>query len=403
MRLLIAVLVLTAASVASAAAQPATPLPFPTAAPVPQLSPMAEVTMLTMLPGREVYSLWGHTALRVHDPVLDIDRTYNYGTFDFNQPNFLLRFLRGQMDYQLSVSTMDRTLAEYYHARRPVIEQRLALDAAEKQAVFLYLESNYLPQQRVYRYDFLFDNCSTRPRDALEWALGERLDFGGYAPDARSFRELLDPYTAADPVLDFGIALGFGRPVDRQPTAREAHFLPFEIFRALDVATVDGRPLVATTDTLFWIDGAGMPERALDWVTLLAWLLLAGGLALTLAGRTRFLRVFDTVLLVFAGALGLILATLWFATEHRVTHANPDLLWAWPTHLVLAFLLGRGNEAAWLRVYAAAAGALAFVAAFVALFGFVAMHAAVIPLGLLIALRASAWIRSTSPAPQPVP
>jgi len=406
MRLTLALL-LSALLVPAALAQPegARPLPFPTEPPLPALSEAAEVSMLTMLPGREVYSLYGHTALRVRDPLLGMDRTYNYGTFDFNQPNFVIRFLRGQLDYQLAAAPFERTLAEYHFLGRPILEQKLALDAAERQEVFRYLEANLLPEHRTYRYDFLFDNCSTRPRDVLEWALGERMVLGGYAPPEGTFRDLVGTYQRADPGLDLAIGLGLGGPMDRPPTPREAQFLPLELFRALEAATVDGRPLVAATDTLFWVPGAGLPPRAFPWPVALGWALFIGGAALTLwpaAAAARARGVLDAVLLGVAGAAGLLLALLWFGTEHVVTKANADLLWAWPTHLAAAFFVARDNLAPAFRVYLLAAAALALAAALSAGAGLLALHAGVLPLALLIALRCGARaLPLRRPAPSP--
>jgi hypothetical protein len=373
---------------AGAAAHDVPPLPFDGRANVPALSDDAFVSLLTMLPGDEVYSLFGHTALRVFDPELELDRTYNYGTFDFDQPNFILRFVRGQTDYRLAVSSFRQTVAEYHRQRRPVIEQRLDLPAADRQALFEYLETNYLPQNRIYRYDFLYDNCSTRPLEALEWALGPRLALDGYAPPAGSFRDLVSPYVAGDPALRFGIDLGFGRPTDRRPEPREASFLPLELFRAAEHATIDGRPLVIATDTLFWVHGAGEPPHRRDSLTLLASLLLIGGIALTmLRPASRAARVLDVALLAFAGLAGLLLALLWFATEHHVTRLNPDLLWALPTHVVAAVMLARGTASERLRVYCAVAAAFAGAAAVQSLLGWVALPAAATPLALLIAIR----------------
>ncbi len=394
-RLALLLVLLTAAAQAQPAAPAGElpPLPFAPAAPVPRLSDRAEVSVLTMLPGREVYSLFGHTALRVRDPALGLDRTYNYGTFDFEQPGFVLRFLRGQLDYRLAVGTFERTLAEYRYLERPVIEQGLALSPKERQRLFLFAETNALPEHREYRYDFLFDNCSTRPRDALEWAAGERLNFGDYRPDEATFREIIEPYLDADPALELGIDLGFGRPTDRTATPREAMFLPLELFRALDAATLDGEPLVTATDTLFWVKVAGVPEETLDWPTALAWVLLALGLLLSaLAWRGdggRAARRFDVALLAVAGFAGLVLALLWFGTEHRVTKQNPDLLWAWPTHLGVAWLVGRHNSGDGLRVYLGAAALASIVAAALALLSD-DLHAAVVPLGLLLAVRCGA-------------
>ena len=379
------------------------------AQPAPQLSPEAEVSLLTMLPGDEVYSLFGHTAYRITDPSLGLDRTYNYGTFDFDQPFFIARFARGLLDYQLSVSPFRETLAQYRYLERPIIEQRLALSQDVKQRLFELLETNYRPENRAYRYDFFFDNCSTRPRDILETALGERLHYGAYAEPSspRTFRDLLQPYLEAHPLTDLGIDLGLGAPTDRTATPREAMFLPLELMYAYDAATLDGQALVASKDTLFWVEGAGMPAEAFDWPTLVAWLLLALGIGLTVADwqksawRDRVCR-FDIALFGVVGLAGLIIAWLWLGTEHSVTGPNWNLLWAWPTHLVAAFLIARRNPSPVLRVYWIATALAALASAFGVFLWPIwpqAFHAAVLPLALLLALRAAIRARATTPSP----
>jgi hypothetical protein len=370
---------------------------------LPALSPEAEVSLLTMLPGDEVYSLFGHTAFRVTDPTLGLDRTYNYGTFDFDQPFFIARFARGLLDYQLSASTWDRTLAQYRFLERPIIEQRLALPLDAKQDLFRFLETNYLPENRAYRYDFFFDNCSTRPRDALERALGQRLDYGGYKPRGATFRDLIQPYLEGQPLTDFGIDLGLGAPTDREATDREAMFLPLELMRAFDEARYQNRPLVASRDTVFWVPGAGMPDDAFEWPVLVGWLLFGLGAGLTAAARfgklgDRSLRRFDVALFGVVGLAGTIIAWLWLGTEHSVTGPNGNLLWAPPTHLVAAILLARRNQGGWLRVYwiLVALTAVATVLLWTVLPQ--ALHAAVLPLTLLLALRAG--MRAALPRPK---
>lgn len=374
---------------------------------LPELSPEAEASLLTMLPGDEVYSLFGHTAFRIADPALGIDRTYNYGTFDFEQPFFVVRFARGLLDYQLSVASFERTLAEYRYLERPIIEQRLALAPEAKQRLFRLLETNYLPENRAYRYDFFFDNCSTRPRDALEAALGRTPDYNDYrATSTATFRDLLQPYLDGAPLTGFGIDLALGAPTDRVATHREAMFLPLELLRALDAATLDGRPLVASTDTLFWIDGAGMPDDAFDWPTLAAWLLFALGAVLSVAAwrDERWQRAafrFDIGLFAAVGIAGIVLLWLWLGTEHSVTGPNWNLLWAWPTHLGAALLLARRNLSPALRVYwvAAALVALGTVLLWPTLPQ--ALHPAVRPVALLLALRAG--LRALAARAHPIP
>jgi hypothetical protein len=144
----------------------------PLSAQPPRLSAESEVSMVTILPGDPVYSMFGHSALR-HDPAQNIDRLYNYGTFDFSDPLFIPKFAYGHLRYFLSVVPYQRALRAYRQQRRPVLEQTLNLTRTQRTALFRVLQVNARPENRHYQYVFFFDNCSTRVRDALEQALGD--------------------------------------------------------------------------------------------------------------------------------------------------------------------------------------------------------------------------------------
>ncbi|HLT46164.1 MAG TPA: DUF4105 domain-containing protein [Rubricoccaceae bacterium] len=337
------------------------------AQPAEALSDSAAVSLLTMLPGEEVYSAFGHSAFRIHDPALGLDRTYNFGTFDFEQPFFVVRFLRGQLDYLLDTAPYDAEVYRYWTLGRPVVEQHLALPPETVRALYAMLEENALPENRAYRYDFFYDNCSTRLLDALDSALvasGQpALTLRApYVP--RTFRAHLQPYLDGAPLLDLGIDLGLGLPTDRAATAREATFLPVELMRQAGGAASGGRPLVARTDTLFWFPGYTATGDAFDWPLALAAALLALGLGATLWGAWRRRtasgrgRLGDAVLFAVAGAAGLIMAFLWLGTEHTVTGPNLNLLWAWPTHTAAAWGLRRAALPGWLRGYLYATAAV---------------------------------------------
>ena len=123
-----------------------------------------QISLLTCDPGEQIYSSFGHSGIRVLDLTSGRDMVFNYGTFDFGAPNFVLNFAGGRLDYYLSVSTYDRFMAEYEYFHRSVREQVLNLNEQQKIELIRFLENNYLPENRAYRYDFFFDNCATRVR-----------------------------------------------------------------------------------------------------------------------------------------------------------------------------------------------------------------------------------------------
>ncbi len=315
----------------------------------------AQASLLTMLPGDEVYSLFGHSAIRIRDDAAGIDRTYNFGTFSFDQPYFVLRFLRGSLDYSLDTPPYELELQKYQVLRRPLIEQTLALDPEVVRTLYDRLEVNALPQNRDYRYDFFWDNCSTRLLDNVDSALVASGRPGLELPPSatpRTFRELLAPYTAGNPPVDLGIDLALGMPGDRVATAREEAFLPIELAAQLDRATVGGRPLVARRDTVFWVPAAGLPAPALRWPLALTLAVAAVGLGATALRRpSRWGRIGDAALFGVVGAMGVVFALLWLATTHDVMGPNWNLVWAWPTHLALAVALGRDRAGDGWRRY----------------------------------------------------
>lgn len=363
------------------------------------LSPSSTISILTILPGDEVYSMFGHTAIRVRDPEQGIDHTYNYGTFEFGNPLvFVGKFAYGNLEYVLSVAGF-RHMLEFYRdiARRPIIEQILNLTHAQRLKVFAFLERNARPENRAYRYDFLFDNCSTRVRDVLY----EQLDSLHYASDTvpeATFRHLLDPYAADRPFLDFGWDLLMGTQVDRLAEEWETMFLPLYLMAAVDSATIesDGQPVpfVTSKDTLFWVEGRGMPEPSAPWPSILMWGVFWLGLSLTILQRSGSWRGigrwFDGALFFVVGLAGTLMILMWLVSLHTVTNDNWNLLWAWPTHLIVAFLLRRTHPPVWLRAYLIAT----LILTTIALLGWALwpqeLPVAAIPVVLLLALR-SAW------------
>ena len=366
------------------------------AAQTADLSSEAEVSLITILPGPAVYEAFGHSAVRVHDPARDIDRLYNYGTFQFDRW-FLPKFLYGQLDYYLSVVSFPAALRHYEQLGRPVIEQTLNVTPAQRDALVGFLRTNAQPENRVYRYDFLFDNCSTRIRDACS-EVWPTIDWSA-APDPQlTFREMLDRYVTDRPWTQFGFYLALGPQVDRPVTPYEAMFLPDFLLDAADHATINGssgpQPLASSPDTLLWIDGYARPQAAFPWPTLLLWMLFGAGIVLTAQqrqGAGRWGHAFDQTLFGIAGLAGVGLAFLWFISLHEVTNQNLNLLWAWPTHLIAAALMGRNAlpKRVWRLYWRATAGASLLMLAGWPFWPQV-LYNGLIPLVALLGLRA-AW------------
>jgi len=324
---------------------------------VPELTEASQISVVTILPGDPLYSSFGHTAIRVRDDSAGFDVGYNYGTFDFDDEGFYLKFLQGKLDYRLARDRFDDMLYSYQLEHRPVIEQRLLLPLEKRRLLFSLLETNYLPENRAYRYEFLFDNCSTRPRDVIEAAWDYRIQ-GSPGEDPLSFRDLIDAYLVDKPWTRFGIDLALGAATDHAATPRQRMFLPDEFLAGLDAArSPDGERLVAAPDTLFWGDGYQRLTGASPWPAIVGWLLLV---LLTVASiyATRtdglvWVRRLDGAIFTLAGIAGIVLALLWFATEHTVPKSNWNILWALPTHVIPGGIFLAARKPKWIKPYAA--------------------------------------------------
>ncbi|ARS37002.1 DUF4105 domain-containing protein [Pontibacter actiniarum] len=360
-----------------------------------QLSPQAKISLITCSSGPELYAIFGHSAVRVNDPASGLDIIFNYGTFDFNEPNFYLKFARGKLRYKLSVAYFRDFVYSYSMDNRSVYEQELNLTEAEKQKYWAFLTNNYLPANRFYLYDFFFDNCATRIRDGLEATFPNQLAFNISQFDKDySFRNLIDLYLGPQPWGDFGIDLALGARIDQEATPYQYMFLPEYLSKGFANATLaqGGQPKPLTLERRVIFERDPIPMEA-GWFTpqLLLWAFLLVTVALTVADfvKRRRSRVFDMVLFFLMGLLGIVLLLLWFATDHQATAYNFNLLWAVPTHAVVAFFLGRQVLREWVRKYMLVTAILAAVV----LIGWPLWpqlyHAAFLPLVVALALRAA--------------
>lgn len=325
---------------------------LPTAKCQPTLSPQAKVSVLTMGPGEELYSSFGHTAIWIEDPATGTDNVYNYGTFDFRTEGFYWKFIRGSLPYQLSVYPFRYTIAEAQADNRWLTEQVLNLTPAQKQRLFDLLETNARPENRQYFYKFFFDNCSTRPRDVIRAVVGDPFpwpqlpELGG-----KSFREWMNEYLDHQPWARLGMNIGIGLPSDTEASREQAMYLPDNLMKGLEKAKVGNVPLVSQTNQLFM---AKPVERGMSAKTLQAiLLLLVIPVLIWLYRRPNRDAPFwlDKFLLILTGSVGLLLLFLWFGTDHGVTERNLALLVYAPTHLVVAFFLRRSPPPAWLKWY----------------------------------------------------
>lgn len=345
--------------------------------------------------------MFGHSAIRIRDPQARMDRIYNYGTFDFNEPNFLMKFSRGQLKYFLLSYSFPQFMRQYEYENRSVVEQELNLSLADRQAIHAFLRNNERPENRYYRYDFFFDNCATRERDVVEQVLGDRLRYGSEKRDFGNFRDMLAPYLADLDWVEFGIYLVLGTPADGEVDVRASMFLPdylYEAYEKAEIQTENGswKPLVRKQQVLFRASPAEIQPGGIG-PTLASWLFFLVIAAITVLQwfRRRAFRLLDFLLFFVAGLLGLLIFLLWVATEHGATATNLNVLWLLPTHLLFAFAIPfRRLESLTVRY---AQNVLILSGLFLLLNWFLPQnfHPAVYPLCLALTLRLPLYIFRT--------
>lgn len=352
------------------------------------LSENAEMSLITVAPGDELYSGFGHSALWVEDKSKGLSVVFNYGTFDFETPGFYMKFVRGKLDYMLSASRLSYLVNSAKADKRSVIQQKLNLTLDQKNNIYDFLLENIRPENRFYQYDFFFDNCSTRFRDLLEDVLGDGLVWEKKA-EGYTFREFLDIYLEDKPWQDFGIDLALGQPTDDLADKRNEMFLPDLLMMHFDKATYNGKPIVQDKIIIY---EAPEKEEASSFQILpeyITWFLCILGIFLSVRHhKSKASDVwFNRTLFVITGLLGCLIFFLWFLSDHVVTVSNWNIIWAFPLNIVLAFLLFKKPAKKWHTIFYALFGIVQFM-----LLGFFytlpqAMHAAVFPIVLYLAFK----------------
>lgn len=315
------------------------------------LSGSAQISLITCDPGKELYSVFGHTALRVFDPVNEFDIVYNFGTFDFNTPNFYIKFTRGRLKYTLSRYDFSIFIQEYMRDNRSIYEQKLLLSPSEMNKLFYLLETHYLPENRYYLYDFFFTNCTTKILDLLEETINDPEYFARFdSLHHLSFRQNLFPYLKRKPWSGFGIDLVFGLTTDEVMTIRESMYLPLELMHRLDVE--QHRDLVDDIHMVF--QASESPEMLPGWASpkSIFWGLFILITLLTIQEIRKGIsvRLPDTILFFIIGLQGMLLILLWAFSDHEAMDNNLNILWAIPVNfLVFPFIRFIGKRI--LRAY----------------------------------------------------
>lgn len=306
------------------------------------LSPEAKISILTCNPGEDVYSMYGHTAIRINDPANKIDIVYNYGVFSFDAPNFMYRFAKGQTDYLIIGQKFSSFIPEYQEEKRSVYEQVLNLPQNGKEKLLQALVENARPENRIYRYNFFMDNCATRVRDMIEKNSGVVIHFPENNP-SESYREMIKQYHHGFRWIDLGIDLLVGKKAEETVSSYGQMFLPeylMEQFAKAEI-TVDGtqQPLVSETNTLVEYPNSKL-ESSLPWPAIVFGLFFTLIAAITISDflNGRLNSGIDFWFLLLSGFAGLIISWFTLYSEHPAMSPNYNLLWAFPLNFFFALI-----------------------------------------------------------------
>jgi len=323
-----------------------------------QLSETAEFSLITVTPGDDLYSCFGHSAFLLQDTIREEFKMYNYGTFNFDDPDFYWNFVRGKLKYKLSVEDPRELVYGAKMENRAVIQQVLTLSQLQKQRLYDFLENNALPVNQYYHYDFFYDNCSSRLRDALVYACGDSVHFNlKPASEDKSFRGLIDPFLENKRYQDLGMDLGLGLPSDKIATPYQYMFLPDHLKNGFSSATVvvNGKEerLVFTESVVLpnTPDTSTTPFYFKPWVAFVLFFLVVLAITYSQHKRDKGGYWLDVILFGVTGIFGLVLIFLWFFTDHGVTVKNYNLIWANPLHLIAIPMLLMGKKLKKLSQY----------------------------------------------------
>lgn len=314
------------------------------------------VSLITCGPGDEVWSLYGHTAIRLEDMRSGLDVAVNYGMFSFQQKYFVWRFVFGLTDYSMGIVPMDRFIAEYRHEGRWVLQQVLNLTAEDKRAILNALYENSLPQNVSYRYNYFYDNCTTRARDILTGNINGRVEYVGKVYADATYRSMVHQWNGSRHWARFGNDLLLGVKADLKVNREGQQFLPDSLRKDFDNAVVIGkdgvsRRLVSERFMLIDMPVSGdsgrqemsfsltdSPDRLFGVVFFIV--LLVTGFQLR-AKRVNWL--IDFLLLLSSGTAGLVLLAMVFS-HHPTVNLNFQILVLNPLSFFLLYTVIRNER-----------------------------------------------------------
>jgi len=311
-----------------------------------------QISVLTIGPGNNLNDAFGHSGIRLKTSYSDI--VYDFGRYNFEDPNFYLNFARGKLNYLQGKANYNNLVNFYKQQNRSIKEQTLNLSAEEKQSVYTFLETNYAKNQGAYLYDFFYDNCATKIRDVIENATNGNIDY--QLPDNyedKTFRTLIQNELHPNTWGSLGIDIALGAIIDRTATPREHMFLPKNIHAFYSEATTNNRQLVSNSKTIINSD-----TKFKNGTFLLSPIFVLSLIAILIIYITfndhkkqRRTKGLDAFIQLILGVIGILLTLLWFGTDHTATGYNYNLLWAFPLSLVMVIQAYKAKPKKWFIGY----------------------------------------------------
>ncbi|PQV47303.1 uncharacterized protein DUF4105 [Jejuia pallidilutea] len=321
-----------------------------------QLSDGADVSVLTIGPGTSLNDAFGHSAFRIKDEEKGFDLVFNYGVYDFEAPNFILKFAQGKLNYLIGLNRFDDFYNVYTEQNRTIKQQTLNLSKAEKQKLFDALIENYKPENRRYLYDFFFDNCATKIKDVANITCNNTIQFN--IPEdyeEATFRTLIQDNLNKNSWGSLGIDLALGAVIDQTATPEQHMFLPKNTHSFFKNATkgTEKTPLIKSSSTLY---AAKPVPTSSNFITSPLFIFsLIGILIIYITYKDykqqKRTKTLDIAIFTITGLAGVVILLLWFATDHEATHNNYNLLWANPLNLIILFQIFKTKMSKWLNKY----------------------------------------------------
>lgn len=360
-----------------------------------QLSDSTTISLLTCEPAEAIYARFWHSAIRVCDPQNNIDNAYNYGIFDFSSPYFIPKFLKGDTDYILAAYSTEAFLGSYMDRKSTVYQQVLNLSSEEKQMLYDALEKNSLPENRTYRYNFVYDNCATR----AYYIIKKILDKQGYNMEIdyslrpKTYRGVFEEFLGRDNWQRFCIDVVIGSNADKRIGVENLIAFPRYTMEFVEATTLRNdsvtKKFVERKGVLCQYPLQKPSEHSFFRPTIVCSLLMVIVVLVSFWGwkRGRYFAWLDFVLFLICGLMGLVVFYLMFFSTHPLVDANYNLLWLNPLMVVFAFLLLNKKWRGWLSYFAILNAFATIAAIIILLMRIQIMHASFLSLMAMMLVR----------------